>query len=152
MFDAQTRFSNQQSIAAAAGTVVSSNILDLQLVAAKGSDDVGNDIFADPGRQMGLKVIAQVTEAVTASGGAATVTAQLCTSANEDGSSPVVIQQTAAISKADLIAGYQFAIDTVPPGKCLRYLFMQFVIATNTTQTGKVVAGLVPSKFTNYSM
>ena len=150
MLDAQTRLCNNQSIAAAAGTVVSENTIDLALTGAVGTDDAGNTIYSDPGRSPKVELLCQITETVT-SGGAATVQAQLITSAADNLSSPTVIASTAAIALASLVAGYQFRLE-IPPGLAQRYLGVQFVIATATTTAGKVTAGIVDVKNTAYNI
>ena len=143
ILDKQNLWSDAQSIAAAAGTVVSTNAIDL---GAAQTDTLGNTLPRDPGRGGQVEMIATLTETVT-SGGAATVQAQLVSSANADLSSPTVLQSTAALALATLKAGYQFRL-ALPAGINQRYIGMQYVIGTATTTAGKVTAGIVAAKQT----
>lgn len=135
--DAETLFSNQQTIAAVASTIVSTNAIDM---GATGTDVLGNSIASDLGRSS-AEVLIQVTEAVVSTG-AATVQFQLITSAAANLGSPTVISETPAIAKATLVPGYKARI-AIPHGLTARYLGMQYVIGTETTTAGKVTAGIV---------
>lgn len=151
MLDKQTLLSDQQSLIAAVGTVVSTNAIDLGVTGAVGTDDVGNKIFSDPGRSSKIELLCQIVDTVLASGGAATITFQLISSANANLSSPTVINQTTAISKASLVAGYKARL-AIPPGISERYLGAQYVIATNDITAGKVTCGVVDVVDTAYSI
>lgn len=144
MLDKQNMFSEAQSVAAVASTIVSTNSVDL---GAAGTTPTGASIIYDIGRSNEVKVFAQVTTAVT-SGGSATVQVQLIHSDNADLSSPTVLVETAAIAVASLVAGYQFRLGVVPVGVSKRYLGMQYVIATATTTAGKITSGIVLDKQT----
>lgn len=138
LMDVQNLFSDKQSIASTVGTVVGTNVIDL---GAPGTDVQGNTVPHDLGGSA-VEVEARVTTAVT-SGGAATVQMQICTSDNADLSSPTVLQQTDAIGKATLVAGYRFMVGRIPPNTLKRYLGVQYVIAGATTTAGNVTAGIV---------
>ncbi len=151
MLDKQTLLSDQQSLIAAVGTVVSTNAIDLGVTGAVGTDDVGNKIFSDPGRSPKVELLCQIVDTVLASGGASTITFQLISSANANLSSPTVINQTTAISKASLVAGYKARL-AIPPGIAERYIGAQYVIATNDVTAGKVTCGIVDVTDTSYSI
>lgn len=138
MLDKQNLLSDSQSIAAAAGTVVCTNTIDL---GAATTDTIGNTLTKDLGRGKRPELYAQIVEAVT-SVGAATVRCELIHSDNADLSSPTVLSKTDDIAKASLVVGYRFRL-SVPPGVTKRYMGLQYVIGTATTTTGKVTAGLV---------
>jgi hypothetical protein len=137
--DLQNIMSDKQSLIAAVGTVVSTNIIDLRAV---GTIPQGGSPIADIGRGKRLSIMVQLTTTYLASGGASTVDFQVCNSANSDGSSPTIIDSSGAIAKATLVAGY-----IVPVGRNLwpmtaRYLCMNYVIATNNGTAGNVWAGI----------
>ena len=52
---------------------------------------------------------------------------------------------------ATLIAGYQFRL-AVPPGVSKRYLGLRYTVGTAETTAGKVTAGLVIDKQTNFTV
>jgi hypothetical protein len=133
-WDRQLTPSWGQSIAAAAGTVVSTDKIDLATV--------GRDIS----RHNELRAVAQLGAAVT-SAGAATVDVQLVESASADLSSPVVLASTGALALAALTAG-AVLMDIPVPATELRYLGFQYVIGTATTTAGTVNAGLVKNSQT----
>lgn len=146
--DLQTLMSDKQSIAAAAGTVVCTNAIDL---GAAGTIPSGYQSRGTARHDIGAsakppKLLMQITTTVT-SGGSATVQFQLIQSDNADLSSPDVLQSTAAIAYATLVAGYQPRLE-LPAGITKRYLGVQYVIAVATTTAGNVTAGLVADKQT----
>lgn len=149
MNDIQTLMSDSQSIAAGAGTVVSTNAIDL---GAAGTPAAGYQARGtaphDIGRSgaKGVQLEVQIDETVT-SGGAATVDFQLIMSDNSDLSAPTVLQTTGAIAKATLVAGYKPRL-ALPVGISKRYLGIQYVIAVAATTAGKVTAGLVADRQT----
>ena len=100
------------------------------------------------GGEMWLEVL--VTAAVTASGGAATVKFDFVTSALAalsdvvDSTGVGVLASSAAISKATLIAGYiAWRIQLPWSLAYLRYIGVDYVIATNTLTTGTFEAKLI---------
>lgn len=150
LLDKQNTFSDQQSLAAAAGTVVSTNTIDLQGGTAVFTDTLGNSLLTDLGRSRRIDLLCQVTVAV-ASGGAATVSFDLCTSTAADQSTGLVVHQsTPAIGYASLVPGYQFRLE-LPPGLPAsgRYLFVRYTVAGATTTAGAFTCGLVADKQTN---
>lgn len=147
MLDLQNLLSDSQSIAAAAGTVVCTNAIDL---GAAGTIPAGFQARGgaphDIGRAGNQTLLVQIDEAVT-SAGAATVDFQLIMSANSDLSSPTVLQTTGVIGKATLVVGYQARL-ALPVGISARYLGVQYVIGTAATTAGKATAALVSDKQT----
>lgn len=91
-----------------------------------------------------VNVMAKVVEAVTTTGGAGTVKAQLVMADSEDlGTGLVILQSSEAIPELTLLAGYEFRIGgTLPPGTTKLFVGVQFVTAGETLLTGKVTATL----------
>lgn len=147
--DLQNIASDKQSIAAAAGTVVSTNVIDLR---ALGTIPQGGSPIGDVGRSPNIKWGTQITTTVT-SGGAATIDFRLCQSANNDLSSPTVLASSGAVALATMVAGYWVPAVTrdVPPVTA-RYLGMNYVIATATTTAGNVWAGILSTRQTTPSV
>lgn len=130
LMDAQNRPSFNQSVAAAAGTIVSTDSIDLL---------TAND---NPGRGgLPLRAIAVLTAAVT-SGGAATIQGQLISSANSNLSSPTVLASGPVLALAAAVAGAEL-LDVPVPDIAQRYLGFQYVIGTATTTGGTVTSGIV---------
>ena len=100
------------------------------------------------GGEMWLEIL--VTAAVTAAGGAATVKFDFVTSATAalsdvvDSTGVGVLASSAAISKATLIAGYiAWRIQLPASLTYLRYIGVDYVIATNSLTTGTFESKLV---------
>ena len=126
--DAQSLFSNGQTIATAAGDTVSANTID----------------FGSHGREMGdkLRVFAQVTSPA-ASAGAATLKAVLQQSSNNSDWVDVMTGPTLAL--ADIVAGAML-FDGVPFTELVtkRYLRVSFTGAVaDFTTAPKVTAGII---------
>jgi len=126
--DAQSLFSDGQTIATAAGDTVSTNTIDL----------------GSHGREMGakLRVFVQVTLAA-ASSGAATLKATLQQSANNSDWVDVIVSPTLAL--ASIVAGAML-IDGVPFTELVtkRYLRVVYTGAVAAFTTApKVAAGII---------
>lgn len=122
IFDALLTVSDGQAVTS---TAVSTNTIDKSQARDLGE---GEQLF----------MLFTVTEAATASG-AATVTFGLIESASSDLSSATTLASTAAIGKASLTVGAQFAIP-IPPqigSKGLRYLGTNYTVATGPLTAGK---------------
>lgn len=146
LMDKENLVSDDQSLAIAAGSVLSDYSIDL---GASATDSLGNTPTSDIGRYLDGHFIVQVTEAFTAGGGAATLKVELVMADNAAlDSNLVVLQDSGAISKATLVAGYQFRL-ALPVGVSKRYLGCRYTVATNTMDTGKVTAGFVRDRQTN---
>lgn len=140
MLDKANLFSNAQSIAAVASTVLGDYSVDL---GASATDSLGNTVPSDLAKSMN-ELLVTITETVT-SGGAATIDFQLVMADNAAlTTNKVVLQTTGAIALATLAAGYKPRLGMPQGGFTKRYLGIQYVIATATTTAGKVTAGLVP--------
>lgn len=128
-----------QSLAASAGTFLSTNVIDKSPF-APGS----NPPMPDWGIGEDLVCVFDITETV-ASGGAATVQFQLIESADPSMSSPQVVVETAAYALSDLGAGKQIVlrIPRATPRTPLRYLAARYTVGTATTTAGKVITALV---------
>jgi hypothetical protein len=140
LLDAQTLFSKAQTLATTAGTLTSTNAIDL---GAAGVNSLGGTHLQDIGRSPGVKVFCQVDETVT-SGGAATINFQLIQSAAANLGSPDVLASSGVIALGSLAAGYRPPGLSITPGLITkRYIGMQYVVATATTTAGAVTSGLV---------
>lgn len=147
LLDKQNLFSDKQTLAFAAGSVLSTNTIDL---GATGTvPGLGGSPISDPGRsEVGL--VATITEAVN---NATSVKAELVMADNAALSSNlVVLQDTGAIAIASLVPGYQFRFSGLPPGINKRYLGMRYTNVGTTPTTGAVTAGIVINKQTNPSV
>jgi len=142
---------SQDLTGAGTGATLCSKSIDLWGGASSGglitdttlqTDVNGNSPAHDPGlADMGLDV--RVDAAVT-SAGAATVQAQVITADDQALTTNVtIIQQTDAIAKATLVAGYRFKLGRLPPGMSQRFLGVQYNVGTAALTAGKVSASLV---------
>jgi hypothetical protein len=129
LMDAQARPSFNQSVAAAAGTIVSTDSIDL-LSAAD-----------NPGRSgMPLRAVAVLTAALVGAG--ASIQAQLIESANSNLSSPNVLASGPVIAVAAAGLGAKL-LDVPVPDTTQRYIGFQYVISGATTTGGTVTSGIV---------
>jgi hypothetical protein len=127
--DAQNRPSNAQSVAAAVGTIVSTDSIDMLTA------------LDAPGRAFPLRAWAGMVSALT-SAGAATIQAQLIESDNSNLSSPTVLASGPVLALADASAGAEL-IDVPLPDTSKRYLGFQYLIAGATSTGGTVTSGIV---------
>ena len=124
ILDKQNLFSDDQAITVTAN---STNVIDLGA--------------ADKGPGTPLEIYIQATEAFTAAG-AATLTVSLTTDDNASMSSATTLYTSAAIGKADLVAGYVVPIRALPTG-AEQYLRLTYTVATGPMTAGKITAGIV---------
>ena len=117
--DFENLYSNKQQVLA---TGASDNIIDHEIV------EIG------PGEP--IEVIVQVTEDFDAG----SMTVELQTAEDEAFTTPVTLQTTADMDSADMVAGYQFALSTVPV-HMLRYSRLVYTV-TGAPTTGAVMSGL----------
>jgi len=148
MTDAHLLFSDEQSLAINVGTALSDKSIDL---GASATDTLGNTVISDIGRGTQIEVFCQITTAVVASGGSATLQVELVMADDEALSTNlVVLHATAAIAKTVLVAGYQFRLGgTPPPGVSSRYLGLRYTVATANIDSGNITAGLVKDRQSN---
>lgn len=125
--DAQNRPSFNQSIAFAAGTVVSTDSIDL-LTANR-----------NIGRSGPLRAHVVVT---TALAGGTNIKVELITSANANLSSPTVIATGPTVVTANATAGAEL-MDVAIPGTAQRYLGFQYTTVGIYTGAGTVSAHIV---------
>lgn len=143
MLDALATFSDVQSLAAAAGNVLSTGSYDLG--PTTNVDSKGNTVISDAGRSQ-LDLFVQLIAAVT-SGGAATIDFQLVSA--DDGpltTNITVLQSTGAMALAAMTAGKMIRL-SLPVGITQRYIGLRYVIATATTTGGTITAALINHKF-----
>lgn len=138
-------FSDAQSIAAAAGTLVSTNAYDNVSAAPTVAGPHGT-ARSDPFRGLeNMELLVQLLTTVT-SGGAATVQFQLV-QADDVGltTNVTVLSETAVLALATLVAGYRPRLRLPLMGLTQRYLGLRYIIGTATTTAGTVHASLVPA-------
>ncbi len=126
-----------QSIAAAAGTIVSTNVIDKAPL-------TGNQV-ADWGAGEEIDISISILTAVT-SGGSATVQFQLVEADDAAISSNVqVVNESAAYAYSELTTGKQVVLSypRSTPRAPKRYLAARYIIGTATTTAGTVIAALV---------
>lgn len=153
MFDQNLMFSDQQNLAVAAGTVVSTNSIDAWKgkSAAAGTPAIGGPLTGDFGRANELDINGIVTQTFT-SAGAATLQIQVIQADDAALTTNVEVLRegralAAGTQPAVYTAGKVFNIGK-PPSMTRRYLGLQYTIGAATTTAGKITAGLgrgVPS-------
>jgi hypothetical protein len=141
ILDKQNMFSEAQAVTAL-GNTLSTNTIDLGVA---GTPVVGG-LITDVGRGGNVEVVAQVVTAFT-SGGAATLQVQLVMADDAALTSNLtVLDETAAIALASLVAGYQFRMGTIPGGVTKRYLGIRYIVGTAVMTAGAVTAGLAKDR------
>lgn len=136
IFDMQNLFSDGQSLEGAAGTTVSTNVIDR---GPQGTPKHATAIFkADLGKGVKVPLRAQITETVT---GGTSVELQVQVSDTEVFTVARVVARSGAIPVADLKAGYVFAPDHFPIGTNDRYIRLAYV-RVGTQTAGKITAGI----------
>lgn len=142
LFDQQNILSDQQDLAQAIGSYLSTNSIDL---GASATDTLGNTIESDPGKS-GAKLRVQVTETFT-SAGAATLKVDVVSGTGVDANGQInagkkVHNSSRAYALAHLVAGKIIEVALVP-GIDQRYLAVEYTIGTAATTAGAVTAGIV---------
>lgn len=134
ILDKENLFSEDQAITV---TAVSTNVIDL------GADNARNQLD----NEKNAEVLCQVT---TAFSGGTSVKASLYADDDEAFGSAVLVQESAVIAAASLVAGYQFKLGKGLPrlgAADKRYLRMTYTVV-GTFSAGKVMAGLIFDKQT----
>ncbi len=143
MLDKQLLMSDQQAIAGAAGTYVSTNKIDVRGgVPGFNTDTLGNTVENDPGKSPEVDVLIQVTEQFA---GGDSVSFQIGYDDSAAFGSPTILAQTPAIAIATLKPGYQVRL-ALPPGRTAAdlYLGTQYVtLGAGAMSAGKVTAGVI---------
>lgn len=142
IFDAQGLFSDSQAITADAG---STNCIDLR---ATGTPYGGVALVRDVGKGVGIPVSISVTEAFN---NLTSLQVSVQVDDNDSFSSATTVQLTGAIPLASLVAGYQFqAIARLPEGTKERYVRLYYDVTGTAPSTGKITAGIVAARQTNF--
>lgn len=141
IFSAQQLFSDDQAITASAD---STNHIDLGVPGTP--FDAAAALNQDIGKGAAIPILVQVTEAMTAAG-AATLTINISTGATT--ALGTTIASVGPIAKADLVAGYQAAIQMLPNKIVERYLGIEYVVATGPMTAGNITAGITMGNQTN---
>lgn len=149
ILDSFLQFSSAQSLAMAAGSADSTNIIDLGISGLPTSANGGGARDIGTGDDPALKILAQVSTTFT-SGGAATLAIALQGAPDNGSGSPgsyTTMWTSPTYALATLIAGAQLAnIDMPRPvsGKALpRFLKLVYTVGTATTTAGAVTANIV---------
>ncbi|KQM18385.1 Bbp16 family capsid cement protein [Novosphingobium sp. Leaf2] len=141
IFDNTLLLSDNQAITADAA---STNTIDL---IATGSPLGGSPIQKDVGRASCVPLAILVTEAFN---NITSLQVQVQTSA--DNATWETIESGRQIPLATLVAGHQVkVIDELPEGTNVRYVRLFYDITGTAPTTGKITAGLVMARQTNYS-
>lgn len=156
IMDLQNLLSDQQNLAQAAASYLSTNSIDLWgTTAVPTIPGLGGSVIKDIGRgsNPGPEMLAQITEAFT-SGGAGTLQVQLIEGTGVDGNGQInaginVLQETQVYALAALTLGKQVPL-ALPVGITKRYLAMRYVIGTAAMTAGKITAGLVPNRQSSF--
>lgn len=146
--DLQNIISDKQSLIAAVGTVVGTNVLDLRAV---GTIPQGGSPIADVGRMRSYQppdLMVQMTTTYLAGAGASTCDFQILNSADSALGTPTTLDASGPIAKATLVAGYQVPVGRNLMPCALRYVGTNYVIATNNCTAGAVWAGFASTRQT----
>jgi hypothetical protein len=136
IFDRTLKLSDAQAITS---TAVSTNIYDQG--AAGTVFKAASPLLQDLGKGGKLPFLAQVVTTMTAAG-AATLQFQIQTATDAAFTSPVNLYTSEAIPVASLVAGYQMAMD-VMIRRTLRFIRMNYIVATGPMTAGAVTCGFV---------
>jgi len=144
LMDKQQILADAQTLIHAAGSWNSDNIIDLWGGVSLPSGPLGTPPY-DFGKGGSMRILAQIVETFLAAAGAATLQIALV---NADDApltvNPITLAKTEAITKVDLVAGYQFTELGFVPAKCVRrYLGAILTIATNPGTAGKLTLALL---------
>jgi hypothetical protein len=142
IFDAQGLFSNAQAITADAG---STDVIDL---GATGTPYGGSALVRDVGKGKEIPISITVTEAFN---NLTSLQISVQTDDNSGFSSAATRVLTEAIPLASLALGYQVqAIAYLPEGTKERYVRLYYDITGTAPTTGKITAGVVAARQTNF--
>lgn len=139
IFSQQLLFSDQQVVTT---TAFSTGFIDLGERSIEPA--TGNETKGDLGAGATIPLAVHVTEDFTATTG---VHVELVQSDSLDTAgtalvSPEVVDRTAEVPVAELVAGYRFNMDSIRSKTTKRYIQLQYV-CNGTAVTGKVTAGIV---------
>jgi len=141
IFDNTLLLSDQQAITADAA---STNTIDL---IATGSPFGGAPIVKDVGRTANVPLAIVVTEAFNN-----LTSLQVQVQTSPDNSTWTTIVSGMSVPLGTLTSGYSFkVIDSLPEGTSARYVRLYYDITGTAPTTGKITAGVVAARQSNYS-
>lgn len=142
IYDAQTLFSDRQAVTA---TAASTNTIDL---GATGTPYGGSPLVRDVGKGNCVDVAVTVTEAFAT---LTSLTISVEVDDNSAFSTAATVFTTPAILAATLVAGYSVPmLVELPEGTNERYVRLNYTVAGANATTGKITAGVVAARHTNY--
>lgn len=141
IFSQQQIFSDAQAVTV---TAISENVIDLGVRATP--YDAAAPLNGDKGPGNKIPLLMQVVEDFAT---LTSLTITVETSENADLSSSTVVYSTGAIAAADLVAGYQAAVDVLPNKVTGRYLGIRYTVTGTTATAGAVTAGITMGNQTN---
>lgn len=141
IFDNTLLLSDQQAVVADAA---STNTIDLL---ATGAPFGGSPIVKDVGRSVNVPLAILVTEAFNN-----LTSLQIQVQTSPDNTTWTTIETGMVVPLASLISGYSFkVINELPEGTNVRYVRLFYDITGTAPSTGKITAGVVTARQTNYS-
>jgi hypothetical protein len=141
IFDNTLLLSDQQAITADAA---STNTIDLQ---GTGSPFGGSAIVKDVGRSTRVPLAILVTETFNN-----LTSLQVQVQTSPDNTTWTTIESGMTVPLASLTSGYPFkVIDELPEGTNVRYVRLFYDITGTAPSTGKITAGVVMARQTNYT-
>lgn len=142
IFDRQAMFSDGQAITADAG---STDTIDLGVT---GTPYGGVALVRDVGKGTDVPISITVTETFN---NLTSLQISVQTDDNTGFSSATTVQLTGVIPLASLVAGYTFqGIAMLPEGTKERYVRLFYDITGTAPTTGKITAGIVAARQTNF--
>lgn len=142
IYDAQTLFSDGQAVTA---TAASTNTIDL---GATGTPYGGSALIRDVGKGTCADIAVTVTEAFAT---LTSLTISVEVDDNSAFSSAATVFTTPAIPVATLVAGYSLPMLTAfTEGTNERYVRLKYTVTGSSATTGKITAGVVAARQTNF--
>lgn len=142
IYDQQTLFSDEQAVTA---TAASTNSIDL---GATGTPYGGVALVRDVGKSGSVPISVTVTATFAT---LTSLTISVETDDNSSFSSAATVFTTTAIPVATLVAGYSVPmLIEFPEGTKERYVRLKYTVTGSNATTGKITAGVVAARHTNY--
>lgn len=145
LIDDRLEFADAMSVAAAAGTYLATDWVDIRDVGGP-AGTLSANVTRDVGQGLDIFLVVSVDTSIITGGAAGTIQFQLVTDDNTSFSSPQIVAQSAAIATgAAGVAGTTAAgsfpwMVQLPPFQYERYIGVRYIIATTTTTAGAVSA------------
>lgn len=144
IFSNEDILSDDQAITA---TAISENVIDL---GAKGTPyDAAAALNGDFGKGTPVPFVCQVTETF-ATLTSLTITVETASNASLS-SGAVVAYSSGAIAAATLVQGYQIPLQVLPESLTGRYLGLRYTVGGLNATAGKITAGIVAARQTNFT-